>query len=850
MTALSRPNRPEDGGDVPALLGSDRSRSSRDSHANCRLKGLQKIERKNSAAEDEIEPKRFKGEVSKEGDPGGAQRSSGRLSEEDVVTEAAGDETGTDLEATRRSTRNEEPPVPPRGQETAVRLDFILDKRGNFAIRDKLMTIFEIAKAIDPVVELGTFDKKITWSQPGDLPEKMVLWDLLHPLEFNTKAGKTIRYFLQMKTSMRIEDIKMRQRMKQYLWPNKIFLNVEHFSARPVVTVGWLKNLFHKAVRFDDVKGELIRWMKAVDAEPRTKLDGEMILTRGDEVTGSGGGNLIPQFTLYVSQRTYKCQGHKVSAIVVNVRAAREDQTWLSYLLSEAISGNKERDIEFVEQGIEDEQYFRELGHHRAYVDECVMIPLIGVHRDTLRYELLCGETFHEVLKRKTEARSLEPTNRSDDIGKYFLVVEKKKAREARRYIDHELQDVYLTTPLNMRIPGFPYPRRASQPLRRAGRPERSRAEDETPLEELASQTKMNTNVTKGVILVDAEDYPPLAKARKTTQWSTPKEAVRNTWVSEGKEKTLDIEKDLTELQCQIADEKLAATRMAKQHQKDVQEMESRISSQLKDMREESERRLLSQREAFERQITLCQTQFTQQIERQARESEERTEAQIRSLREDMANLNSSIVQDREAQNRLHKVRHEETKYAIHEGVKNAMAETNKSVTAMMELILDMKYLKEKEEETQGREMRRPSRQNEMVLNETEAGMRTKVSRSGFDESPHRARLLTPDQTQQSTGIISADGTGDTEMPLATESVMTYTTDLPNMMEQTCERVPRLEGGTKSRHIVVTPHETNTNRQDLRVEANNSNNMHINKTNIHTNNLFQALSHEAGQTHE
>ena len=58
------------------------------------------------------------------------------------------------------------------------------------------MTIFEIAKTIDPVVELGTFDKKTTWSQPGDLPEKMALWDLLNPLEFNTKTGKTIRYFL------------------------------------------------------------------------------------------------------------------------------------------------------------------------------------------------------------------------------------------------------------------------------------------------------------------------------------------------------------------------------------------------------------------------------------------------------------------------------------------------------------------------------------------------------------------------------------------------------------------------------------------------------------------------------
>ena len=128
--------------------------------------------------------------------------------------------------------------------------------------------MFEIAKEIDPVTNLGTFDKKTTWLQPGDLPGNMALWGLLKPIELNTKVGKKVRCFLHMVTSKRIGDIKSKQQMKQYLWPNQIFLNVEQFSARPVATVGWIKYLNHRAIRFDKVQEELTRLMRGVEADP------------------------------------------------------------------------------------------------------------------------------------------------------------------------------------------------------------------------------------------------------------------------------------------------------------------------------------------------------------------------------------------------------------------------------------------------------------------------------------------------------------------------------------------------------------------------------------------------------
>ena len=43
-------------------------------------------------------------------------------------------------------------------------------------------------------------------------------------------------------------------------------------------------------------------------------------------------------------------------------------------------------------------------------------------------FSLQSGETIKEVLIEKTGARSLEQTNRTDGIGKYFLVIEKNCA--------------------------------------------------------------------------------------------------------------------------------------------------------------------------------------------------------------------------------------------------------------------------------------------------------------------------------------------------------------------------------------------------------------------------------------
>ena len=75
--------------------------------------------------------------------------------------------------------------------------------------------------------------------------------------------------------------------------------------------------------------------------------------------------------------------------------------------------------------------------------------------------------------------------------------------------------------------------------------------------------------------------------------------------------------------------------------------MEARLSSQLRDMQEESERNMQSQREVFERQLKLCQGQFMEQICKQAKETEEKTEKQICSLRDAMARLNSVIANKR-----------------------------------------------------------------------------------------------------------------------------------------------------------------------------------------------------------
>ena len=153
---------------------------------------------------------------------------------------------------------------------------------------------------------------------------------------------------------------------------------------------------------------ELTRLMRGVEADPQMKLDGEMILKRGDDTATSGEGNLVPKFSLYASQRTYTYKGHKVSAQVVNIRAAKEDQSCLTYLLSEAVRVYTGQKIEFMEQGIDDEQYYRELGHHIRFVNEDMLILLVGVHKDALQYETQGGQTIEKILMEKTEARSLE----------------------------------------------------------------------------------------------------------------------------------------------------------------------------------------------------------------------------------------------------------------------------------------------------------------------------------------------------------------------------------------------------------------------------------------------------------
>lgn len=63
----------------------------------------------------------------------------------------------------------------------------------------------------------------------------------------------------------------------------------------------------------------------------------------------------------------------------------------------------------------------------------------------------------------RTGACSLEPTKRTEDLGKHFLLVDKGKLSDARLFLDKELPEFYKQhIGVELRQPGFAFPRRSN----------------------------------------------------------------------------------------------------------------------------------------------------------------------------------------------------------------------------------------------------------------------------------------------------------------------------------------------------------------------------------------------------
>ena len=470
---------------------------------------------------------------------------------------------------------------------------------------------------------MGSFDRVKIWLQPQDLP-RTGLEDMLLKRERKSKNNRTLIFYMRFYTSKYLSDITHKGSLKPFLRQHKIWMKAEAFGARPVSTIGFLSQVHPKYTRYAHLTAYLRRLAVSVPSQQEEK-DHWMGRNPDYNPQDFEASNPVPPFTVYSAKRSATVS-KVLTTEVLNIRCATEDRAWLTHLLCLVSFRNSES--KFIPQGrLPKHNYENILGNHKVYMDECISIPIVGLSSEAESTEIEEGGIVFPLglyILERTGAHSLEPTNRTEDLGKYFLVLDRSNFERARNFLDTELPDLYRNhIRQEVRQAGFAFPRRSNQPLFRSSEEVDyiQRLCDEAPL---IPVTEPRTERNYKEVLLCGDDVAPPPKVRRRSEFDSPFSAqsgsIADQAVADLSAKLEALEYKLNKLGDTPAPDSHASRVAALERKQDAafSALEKRMESELEDIKESNKIAIESSQQLFIKHLNKVNAEFTNNLHTQA----------------------------------------------------------------------------------------------------------------------------------------------------------------------------------------------------------------------------------------
>ena len=231
------------------------------------------------------------------------------------------------------------------------------------------------------------------------------------------------------------------------------------------------------------------------------------------------------------------------------------------------------------------------------FTETTTEIPIMGLSPNaaSLTRPLPSGDKikFLQYICTEIQALSIQPTSRTDDLGKWLVVVEKNKKTESEKYLDTKMLELFkVEVPKEFCMGRFPTPRRTSVLVRQStyGAYEEtlrnmSRESEKIPV----VQTKKVWKKPKDIYFVENKDAFPELVGNKKTGNQNQTDTTRNQVRQSGKQEESKFKQMLKE-----AEEK---------QRKKIQHMEATHTEEMGDLVTSMQRQLENQQMLFEKNI-------------------------------------------------------------------------------------------------------------------------------------------------------------------------------------------------------------------------------------------------------
>ena len=349
-----------------------------------------------------------------------------------------------------------------------IRAEFAVSSRiGKFNVAIEAKKLFTQMIRVDPdIVFKSDSDGRITFRKISEFPageNKFKEFFTVTPHMRNDGTGK-VHVTFQTETKQRIMAMKRDSTFFNYIRENKIWITEHKYKTHALQSIGWITfkspELTNKPMLESDIGKELNEYIKcAIDeGDDGIVLDGRE-LTPTLEICGKRVVHVVREGDKKV--RTVETQ-----ALVI--RCERSKAMQLNKLLYSA-NIDTERCGTFVpyQMAKTDSDVFEKYIHeHNKYVADIAVIPVFGLHWDVietivdgrkesnnaapLRQQLLLAKVktlYDERVDVESLFLAIEPTQRTDDLGKWMFLTKKHLEETANKTIDNYLLDRAVKTP-------------------------------------------------------------------------------------------------------------------------------------------------------------------------------------------------------------------------------------------------------------------------------------------------------------------------------------------------------------------------------------------------------------------
>jgi hypothetical protein len=378
--------------------------------------------------------------------------------------------------------------------ETEIRVAYTVPAKGNgkfYPIKQHESFLQALHKADPSLIIIPLLESVNPYTNVDEMPKSEAEFLRQFTQVEEKVAGSPRRIVIchKVRTLQSIGDIKFRNpEFFQYLRDNKIMLTVDKFKTKASASIGFLFEIHPGLTNRDRLRFFLHDLLGQVDMdedELKTFTNKNSNATEtaeeDDDESMTALKLVVPDFELLVSTVGFGNGKDRITTRAIDIHCAVEDAALLKELFSRCKLTDHDGSGRFIPRGLAQMAtttvYKNYLWKHNKFLQEITQVPIFGLSRAAANYlirnhDTASGKTSHmpvrAIIEKSASVISLEPTNRTDELGKWFLITTKARLEAAQTLVDTAFKELFDThipkDKPELRFPDFPHPRRPVRP--------------------------------------------------------------------------------------------------------------------------------------------------------------------------------------------------------------------------------------------------------------------------------------------------------------------------------------------------------------------------------------------------